>query len=522
MNSYGYKVPGLQDRIARQRQPIGPGEIFDDPSTEDVVPAAAQPAAPSAPVDNTPPPAPERSLSPREFFESQILPQVREVLGDYGVQNAYAEQQRQNSERANLQRIEEADRESLERLRGTPVPTSVQFPETISYQGLGRANAQPGIPGLFSQVEDINDEIEQLRNQRVVEAFGSLRTKYPELDKIFYGEPQLQDKASRVRREGFQPYLDYVDREQMFSSPEGRVGLYNQILSEADSDIEGLSSDDISDALRQAEADYTSGDTSRQTAARDFLRNVLQDPADLDRIETPAFRENRPVIGGGGYVPVQGNPLVQRINQRAADFNNLYGQLDSQDRAELATAFPGLRRTQGGTGGQGAFYLDPDTREVSLANFDDPEAYAVDVSRYVPSDISLEPIDRDLLGSEISKNALRFLADYPITANTSVSFTTREPGYRDTGYGAKLLPPELVNPVTAFVADTAFSDLRPGTVVTNSPLGSSDLLDKRVDEGKSKSESSTLRRLQPFVDANSQLPNSAWLSLYLSRLWSCE
>jgi hypothetical protein len=508
MNSYGYKVPGLQDRIARQRQPIEPGEVFDDPSTEDVVPAASQPAAPSAPVDNTPPPAPERSLSPREFFESQILPQVREVLGDYGVQNAYAEQQRQNSERATLQRIEEADRESLERLRGTPVPRSVQLPETISYQGLGAcSNAQPGIPGLFSQVEGINDEIEQLRNQRVVEAFDSLRTKYPELDKIFYGEPQLQDKASRVRREGFQPYLDYVDREQMFSSPEGRVGLYNQILSEADSDIEGLSSDDISDALRQAEADYTSGDTSRQTAARDFLRNVLQDPADLDRIETPAFRENRPVIGGGGYVPVQGNPLVQRINQRAADFNNLYGQLDSQDRAALANEFPGLRRTQGGTGGQGAFYLDPDTREVSLANFDDPEAYAVDVSRYVPNDISLEPIDGDLLGSDISKNALRFLADYPITANTSVSFSTREPGYRDTGYGAKLLPPELVNPVTAFVADTAFSDLRPGTVVTNNPLGSSDLLDKRVDEGKSKSESSTLRRLQPFVDANSQLPN---------------
>ena len=109
MNSYGYKVPGLQDRIARQRQ-FAPGTVFDDPSTEDIVPAASQPVAPSAPVDNTPPPAPERSLSPREFFESQILPQVREVLGDYGVQNAYAEQQRQNSERANLQRIEEADR----------------------------------------------------------------------------------------------------------------------------------------------------------------------------------------------------------------------------------------------------------------------------------------------------------------------------------------------------------------------------------------------------------------------------
>lgn len=514
MNSYGYKVPGLQDRIARQRQPLQPGDVFDDPSTEDVVPAAAQPAASSAPVDSTPPPAPERSLSPREFFESQILPQVREVIGAYGVQNAYAEQQRQNSERTNLQRIEEADREALNRLRGTPVTTPVQLPEPISYRGLGSAGVlgsdtfQPGIPGLFSQVEGINDELEQLRSQRTVEAFGDLLTKYPELDKVLLAEPELKGKASRVRKAGFEPYLNYVDKEQVFSSPEDRVALYNQILSESDSLAnEAFAVSDVADALRRAEADYTSGETELQTGAREFLRNVLQDPADLERIETPAFRENRPVIGGGGYVPVQNNPLVQRINQRAKEFNALYDQLDAEDRKRLAQTYPGLRRTQGGTGSRGAFYLDPDTREVSLADFDDPEAYAVDVSRYVPSDISLMEVDGDLLGSEVSKNALRFLADYPITANTSVSFSTREPGYSDPGYGAKVLPPELVNPVSGFVADTAFSDLRPGTVVTNSPLSSSDLLDKRVEEGKTKADSSTLRRLQPFVDANSQLPN---------------
>jgi len=513
MNSYGYKVPGLQDRIARQRRPLQPGDVFDDALAEDVVRAASEPATPRPPVASTPPAppapaAPQRSLSPREFFESQILPQVREVIGDYGVQNAYSAQQRQNTERANLQRIEEADREALDRLRGTPVSRPVQLPEPISYRGLGSTNFQPGIPGLFSQVESINDDLEQLRGQRATEAFGSLLTKYPELDKILYSEPELQGKASRVRKAGFQPYLDYVDKEQVFSSPEDRASLYNQILSEADSLVGGgLGPTDVADALREAEAGYTSGDTSRQAMSREFLQNILRNPEDLTRIETPAFRENRPVIGGGGYVPVQGNPLVKRINQRAAEFNDLYNQLNSQDRIELAKTFPGLRRTQGGSGGQGAFSLDPDTREVFLADFDDPEAYAVDVSRYVPSDISLEQIDGDLLGSEISKNALRFLADYPITAQTSVSFTTREPGYRDTGYSAKLLPPELVNPVTSFVADTAFSDLRPGTVVTNSPLGSSDLLDKRVDEGKSKSESSTLRRLQPFVDANSQLPN---------------
>ena len=371
MNSYGYKIPGLQDRVARQRQSLQPGAVFDDPSVEDIAPAVPEPAAPSTP----PPAAPQVSLSPREFFESQILPQVREAIGEYGVQNAYAAQQRENSERANLRRIEEADREALDRLRGTPVPTSVQLPEPISYRGLASADFQPGIPGLFSQVSDINDELEQLRSQRAVEAFNNLLTKYPELNKVLYTEPNLQGKASRIRKAGFQPYLDYVDTEQVFSSPEDRAALYNQILSDVDSLIsEGLSSSDVADALREAEAGYTSGDTSRQAMSREFLQSILRDPEDLNRIETLAFRENRPVIGGGGYVPVQGNSLVEKINRRAQEFNNLYSQLNFQDKEELAKTFPGLQPFRGKSGGQEGFYLDPDTKEVSLAEFDDPEA----------------------------------------------------------------------------------------------------------------------------------------------------
>lgn len=529
MNSYGYKVPGLQDRIARQRQPLQPGDVFDDsstegiagqpqpieagdvfgdPSTEDVVPAAAQPVAPRPTQAWSPNLAPARPTSPREFFESQILPQVREVLGDYGVQNAYAEQQRQNRERTNLQRIEEADREALNRLRGTPVTTPVQLPEPISYRGLFSAGFQPGIPGLFSQVEGINEELAQLRGERTVEAFDKLLTEYPELSRVLYAAPNQQGKATRVRKEGFKPYLDYVDREQVFSSPEDRVALYNQILSEVDSVAgEGLSVPNVAEALREAEAGYTSGDTAQQTRSREFLRSILQDSTQLDRIETPAFRENRPVIGGGGYVPIKDNPLVQRINKRAKAFNDLYSQLGPQDIQRLANVYPGLQVTQGQSGDRAGFYLDPDTKEVSVVDFDDPDAYGVDVSRYVPGSLALAEIDRDLAGSDLSANALRFLADYPVTATTDVSFSTKEPGYREAGYSAKLLPPEIVNPVTSFVADTAFSGLRPGTIVRNSPLGSGDLVDKRIEEGKSAAESSTMRRLQPFIDASAQLPN---------------
>lgn len=489
MYSYGYKIPELQDRINREVQSIEP--IVDNP-----------------PVADTPPPAPQRSLSPREFFESQILPQVREAIGQAGVHDAYILRQRENNERDNLRRIEESDREALDRLRGTPVTIPVQLPETISYRGLGSREFQPGIPGLFGQVGAINDELEELRKQRTVEAFGDLLTEYPELNRVLYTDPDQRGKASRIRKEGFKPYLGYVDKEQVFSSPEDRAELYNEIIKDyklLENDYE-LSAE-LNDALRVAEQDYTSGDPARQTAARQFLQNILQDPKKLEAVETPSFRESRPVIGGGGYVPVKDNPLIKKINQRAKAFNSLYGQLGLGERQEIAKVFPGLRTTRESSGGKTGFYLDPDTREVLTADFDDPEAYAVEVNRYFPGNVSLEEIDNDILGSEVSKNALRFLADYPVTAKTDITFTTREPGFREPGYGAKILPPELVNPVTSFVSDTAFRNLRPGTIVTNNPLSSSDLLDKRIEEGKSTADSNVLRRLQPFIDANSQLPN---------------
>lgn len=514
MNSYGYKVPSLQDRIARQRQSSPPGAVFEDLSTEVVAPAAPQPATSSSPVRSTTPPALERSLSSREFFESQILPQVRAVIGSSGVHDAYILSQREANERDNLRRREEADKRTLERLRGTPVSRTIQLPEPISYRGLGSTNVfgsdtfQPGIPGLFGQVGAINDKLEELRKQRTVEAFNDLLTEYPELNRVLYTDPDQRGRALRVRKEGFKPYLDYVDKEQVFSSPEARAGLYNEIIEDYKSleDNSGIIAD-LNDALRTAEQDYTSGDPARQTAARQFLQNIIQDPKKLEAIETPSFRESRPVIGGGGYVPVKDNPLLKKINQRAQAFNNLYNQLGLRERQEIAKVFPGLKATRESSGDKTGFRLDPDTREVSTADFDDPEAYAVEVNRYFPGNVSLEEIDEDILGSQISKNALRFLADYPVTAKTDITFATREPGFREPGYGAKILPSELTNPVTSFVADTAFRNLRPGTVVTNNPLSSSDLLDKRIEEGKSTADSNVLRRLQPFIDANSELPN---------------
>lgn len=489
MYSYGYKIPELQDRTNRGAQPVTS-------------------AAVNPPVNDTPPSAPQRSLSPREFFESQILPQVREVIGQAGVHDAYILRQRENNERDNLRRREEADRQALERLRGTPVTRTVQLPQPISYQGLGSRNFQPGIPGLFQQVETINDELENLRKQKTVEAFGDLLNKYPELNRVLYTDPGQRGRARRVRKEGFKPYLDYVDKEQVFSSPEARADLYNEILEDYKF-LEGSSNDvaELTDALRIAEQDYTSGDPAKQTAARQFLQNILQDPKKLEAVETPSFRGSRPVIGGGGYVPVKDNPLIKKINQRAKAFNSLYGQLGLGERQEIAKVFPGLRAVRESSGDKIGFYLDPDTKEVSTADFDDPEAYAVEVNRYFPGNVSLEEIDTDILDSQVSKNALRFLADYPVTAKTDITFATREPGYREPGYGAKILPSELVTPVTSFVADTAFRNLRPGTIVTNNPLSSSDLLDKRIDEGKSTVDSNVLRRLQPFIDANSQLPN---------------
>jgi hypothetical protein len=494
MYSYGYKIPELQTRVVRQRQSAEPENVVLDASVEDVVP-----------TENTSPPTPPVSLSPREFFESQILPQVRNVIGDSGVNNAYLRTISENTRQSYLRDLEESDRRDLERLRGTPVSVPIQLPQPISLTGLGSSHTQPGIPGLFAQVEASNKGIEALRKQKVADAFGDLLSKYPELNRVLYAAPATKNKALRVKKSGFEPYLDYVDKTQVFSSPESRAGVYNEIIGEYASlennpDRRAL----LAEALRETEQDYTSGDPERQSKARKFLQNMLEDPATLERVETSSFRENRPVIGGGGYEPVKDNPLIERINQRAKAFNNLYGQLDLQDRLDIAKVYPGLRSSRVKEGGQAGFYLDPDTREVSGVDFDDPDAYGVNVTMSAPGSISLDNYN---VGSEVSKNALRFLADYPVTAQTSVSFTTREPGYSESSYGAKLLPSELVGPVTSFVSDTAFRGLRPGTLVVNSPLSSNDLYDKRIETGKSGNESNTLRRLQPFIDSNSPLPN---------------
>ena len=524
MYSYGYKVPGLQDQIARQRQ-TQPRGVEPDAPVGVVVPTGAAPIS-SASVDDSVPlapnpvplvatpapraPAQEQSMSPRAFFESQILPEVRAVLGDTGVYSAYNQNRDRVREESYSNSLNQSERENFERLRGTPVPSPVRFPETISLRGLGRLEEQPGITGLFNQLVNTNEEINQLRTPKITESFGNLLTKYPELNSVFYTEPDERNRASRVRESGFTPYLDYVDKKQVFSAPEARAELYNKILASKDNILgSSFETSELGETLKAIESDYISGDTQKQFEARQLLETLLGDPEELNRIETPAYRESRPVIGGGRYVEVKDNPLVKKINQRAKAFNEMYGQLDETDKQNLARVYPGLSTISNWNGEQTGFYLDPYTREVTPADFDDPEAYGVEVKRYIPRDISLTDINNSdfFSGQKISENALRFLADYPLTSNTDISFTTREPGYSQAGYSTKLLPPEIVNPVASFVSDTAFRGLRPGTLVTNSPLSSDDLVDKRIEEGKTAAESSTLRRLQPFIDKGSQLPN---------------
>lgn len=456
-------------------------------------------------------------LSPREFFESQILPQVRDVIRGTGVlglddpYTIYSDNLRQEERQRN--EAEQAERNQqglLESLRGTPVRAQYNFPTAASLRGLGSGYSnQPGIPGLLDQVEESNEGIEKIRTQRISEVFDNLLTKYPELNSILSIDPNERDKASRVRKAGFAPYLNYVDKEQVYSAPEDRAGLYNKILNDPDyvvSDFFDVS--ELAEGLKKIEQAYTSGDTQRQTEARNLLQNILRDPADLSRIETPAFRETRPVIGGGRYVDTKDNPLLKKINQRAKDFNSLMDNLNFDDRWQLASTYPGLKAA-GYTGStEAGFYLDPDTKEVIPADFDDPEAYAVDVSRSTPSDLYLKTFDSGTFdNNQISENALRFLADYPVTSSADVSFQTRAPGDYRTGYSARVLPSELVNPITSFVSDVAFRNLRPGTLVTNRPLASDDLVETRLAEGKTIEESSTLRRLQPFIEKREPLPN---------------
>jgi hypothetical protein len=299
--------------------------------------------------------------------------------------------------------------------------------------------------------------------------------------------------------------------------PADRAALYDKIIGGfPDLDLENMTRD----TLNRAEKLYTSGSTEAQNEARALIQ-ALADNNELQQIEKPAFRTQRPVVGGGEYVnlrePQQNlTELRNYIEQRSSRINKALSAAETVAGSELLkTEYPGLANPEGGPL-QAAFKFDPATREVTPSDIFDSDVYRVKVSPAGGGQFRLEDLRNLPIKDQVSLNALRFLRDNPVAGMGSIAFDTAKPGEDYSGWKAQTdMPTEVTQRFQQFIRDAGLEQARPGTLVTNSPMASDDLFNKRIRAGETAETSSTVRKLQPFYDAGQQFPNlrgSAYMS----------
>jgi hypothetical protein len=469
-------------------------------------------------------------LTPQRMAET-VLPSVREALGAEvagdaayrAMQNRRGEQNRElrlqqgDSVRANnleamrMGRGEQRGRIEAEMARmderaRNPVDIDTRTLRPV-FDSVTRVVGE-AIPGLAENIEQIQNEARLGRGQAKLEDLRNVLADYPEVEKLLTAPPR-KGAPQRIKGEEFKPYMQYADTTQQASMPADRAALYDKIIGGfPDLDLENMTRD----TLNRAEKLYTSGSTEAQTEARALIQ-ALADNNELQQIEKPAFRTQRPIVGGGEYVnlrePQQNlTELRNYIEQRSSRVNKALEAAQNALGSEvLKTQYPGLESPAGGPL-QAAFKFDPITREVTPSDIFDPDVYRVKVSPARAGQFRLEDL-RDLgMRDSVSLNALRFFRDNPVTGTGQIAFDTAKPGEDYSGYGAQTdMPTEVTQRFQQFIRDTGLEQTRPGTLVMNSPIGSEDLYNRRVRGGETADTSSTVRKLQPFYDAGQLLPN---------------
>jgi len=435
-----------------------------------------------------------------DWRRSQVLPQVFDFLGRAGVDNEILErdraeqrQQRQRRERDRAQR--RVLSEQTNRFSSGPTPTvNTQILDSDIYNQY----IQEPITGLNREIRNAQVLDEVRATDELIQGLDELTRKYPELTSLLQDQEQNQNqnRSRRIRGKDFAPYMQYADTEQMYSDPGDRADLYNRLQNTETGKLYNFA---------EIESRYVSGDPELQSAARQDLLRAGATEAELSSIETPAFQQNRPVVGGGGYLPLSGNEAAEYISDRSRAYNELIDRayLNPGTLAAVRQVYPGLTTGNRG-GGVASFSYDEDDFVRKYPGLDS-DLYRAQVHKNRNSGRLLEIDD---LGPdvEVSRNALRFLRDFPVFAPQSISFMTGTPG-RGLGFATDDIPDDIRNQMQKFVMDEALSNNRAGTILENSPLGSYDLIDKALAEGKNTSTSSYLRKANPFIEKDVQPPN---------------
>ena len=343
--------------------------------------------------------------------------------------------------------------------------------------------AQPAIPGLENQLFDIREAGRQEAVKEQAAQLNKFIEKYPEVGP--YMQSFIANPKPTVERD-IDKLAPYLDLEQEISKPEARSNIYNRAMKELAVQPSYLS---------QIELDYTSGDTAKQKEAIDKLI-LMGYGKELEAGSSPAVSRRMPVVGGGGYAKGQElQDAMSLIRQRANEFENLVNTPTTSSMSPtagpLALRNPNLEKVPS----EARFSYDPATGEARL----DPSGeYGIRMHTSA-APVRFRMGGTDLAGSgEISKNVLKFLQDNPVTGMSGVSFETQTPT-EDFDYSAKEIPAPVFEQMNRFISENVLRNLRPGMLLENSPIETTDLARLRESQGKSAAESSILRREEEFV-----------------------
>lgn len=425
---------------------------------------------------------------------SSVLPQVEAALGDRGLDRAIRNATQQSQLRTQAEeRVIRENQEYFDLLRsqdpnsGRPNirPTTIfDTPSVERYMGMDP------IPGLNAELQ-----------RQAAEGVQRTVAQYPEVERLLTASVK-ESQRKPIRSEASKTYSPYLDTAQLVSLPEDRKAVYESLLNSDETyrndRPRGLS------FIKDIEAMYTSGNTEVQQKALDILDSVGYGDA-MRSVSSPAISLSRPIVGGGRYVDTSGDEadvpaLRERILNRAQDL----GRAMAVPQDVLKDLYPNYFQSASKINRKLELDYDPSTNTVIPVEPGKQGAYGIEVSTGTPR---LNPnLGATTLPNTISSNALRFLADNPILGLTSVSFTTKTPdeGY---SYAAKELPLAVSDAFGRFAQSTALEGLPPGTLVSNSPYSSGDLLKQKRRAGLTEATSSTLRKLQPFLGGGQSLPN---------------
>lgn len=436
-----------------------------------------------------------------DFITSSMLPQVYEALGESGRDAVVNE----------IRGRRRAEERRARRELGEPL-VDYEFatrPQETRFYGIGEmlpgGGNQLAIPGLNYQIDESNKVIQEIRAQSDRKRIEGLLQKYPELESMLKTPAENVGKvATRIDPKSFDKYRQYTDTTQMYSDPADRAKVYTNILE----DLYDYNDEYSADAARayadvkRAEELYTSGDAGNQETAREILRGYGED---LSGVERPAFQPDKPIIGGGGYVSPKDSDDIKYINQRAKDYLDATNIPDFRSKQTLVQDYPGLERPLPYNDTERT-YFSP-TEYVDDIEYDpDNPGTRVDVSRGASfgrlQDFTDLPDD-----AEVSRNVVRFLKENPGFEPSSVAFKVATPGEDDFSYDARDLPEEVKRPVMRFVQEASMANRRGGTILSNSPIGNQDLIQKAYGQGLDETTSSYLRQAQPFAMANVASPN---------------